>query len=43
MAFPIIMQMDEKLPNRYYLKFYAGMCLYTLEEYEEALVFFKRQ
>ncbi|WP_027359477.1 YcaO-like family protein [Desulforegula conservatrix] len=42
MALPIIMQMDKKLQDRYYLKFYAGMCLYTLEEYEEALAFFKK-
>lgn len=41
-ALGFIMQMDSKLENRYYLKFYAGLCLYTLEEYEEAAVFFRR-
>lgn len=41
-ALELILKMDEKLDDRYYLKFYAGMCLYTLEEYEEAVKFFHK-
>lgn len=40
-ALPIILEMDSKLKNRYYLKFYAGMCFYTMEEYDAALDFFR--
>lgn len=40
-AIEIILRMDQMLSDRYYLKFYAGMCLYTIEKYEEALDYFK--
>lgn len=41
-AFSRLKQMNEKLPDKYYLNFYLGKCALELEQNENALIYFEK-